>query len=98
VLEKRTTILKRFPLEDLLGTGPVRERDYRARLDAFDYAPYRDQAVLLPWIHQVELPIWVYLMATARLTEVAAVLSFGEECSPTVLCQRKRIEPPAQVV
>jgi hypothetical protein len=88
--------LKRFPLEDLLGQGAIKERDFRARLDAFDWEPYRDQAVLIPWIHHAELPIWVYLMSVARLADVAAVLSYGEECSPTVLRQRGRIEPAIQ--
>jgi hypothetical protein len=90
--------LARFPLDDLIGTGPVKEKEFRARLDQLNWDPYRDQAVLLPWIHHAELPIWVYLMTTARLTEVAAVLSFGEECSPTVLVQRRRPEPFSQGV
>lgn len=84
--------LVRFPLEDLLGAGMVREREFRARLDALDWEPYRGRAVLVPWIHDAELPIWVYLMTVARLANVAAVLSFGEACSPTVLLQNYRPE------
>ena len=86
--------LVRFPLEDLLGEAPVRERDFRSRLNETDWAAYRDQAVLVPWIHQDEVPIWAYLMVVARLSEVAAVLSFGEACSPTVLLQRRHIQAP----
>ena len=78
----------RFPLEDMIGKAPVREREYRARLNALDLEPYRGKAVMIPWVHNDELPIWVYLMATARLAPVAAVLSFGEACSPVVLLQR----------
>lgn len=84
--------LVRFPLDDLTGAGMVREREFRAKLDALDWEVYRGRAVLLPWIHHCELPIWVYLMTTARLAKVAAVLSFGEACSPTVLIQNQRIE------
>ncbi|MBU0508653.1 DUF2480 family protein [bacterium] len=83
--------LIRFPLEDLLGSEKVREREFRARLDVFDWEPFHDRAVLIPWIHDRELPLWVYLMAVARLSQVAAVVSFGEACSPTVLIQRKRV-------
>ncbi len=80
--------LVRFPLEDIVGAAPVREREFRARLNAHDWEPYRGKAVLIPWLHRDEVPMWVYLMATARLAPVAAVLSFGETCSPTVLLQR----------
>jgi hypothetical protein len=81
-----------FPLDELIGTGIVRETEFRDKLNRLDLEPYRDQAVLIPWIHGVELPIWVYLMTVARLASVAAVLSFGEICSPTVLLQRARVK------
>jgi hypothetical protein len=83
--------LLKFPLDDLAGDGIVRETEFRDKLNQLDLEPYRNQAVLIPWIHGQELPIWVYLMATARLATVAAVLSFGEVCAPTVLLQRSRI-------
>ncbi len=83
--------LIRFPIDDLIGEGPVKEREYRAKLDKLDWEVYSDRAVLIPWIHGKELPIWVYLIAVARVTEVAAVVSFGEACSPTVLVQRHRV-------
>ena len=83
--------LLRFPLDEIAGAPPVREREFRARLASFDFEPYRDRAVLIPWVHGVELPVWVYLMVAARLASVAAVLSFGEACSPTVLLQRNRV-------
>jgi hypothetical protein len=81
----------RFPLEDLLGDGIVRESEYRTKLNLLDLAPYRNQPVMIPWIHKQELPVWVYLMATAKLAPVVAVLSFGEPCSPVVLSQNARV-------
>lgn len=90
--------LLRFPLDELAGPPPVREREFRARLNAFDFEPYRDRAVLIPWIHGAELPLWVYLMAAARLANIAAVLSFGEACSPTVLIQRDRVRNDFEIV
>ncbi len=90
--------LMKFPLDDLIGTEIVRETEFRDKLNRLDWEPYRDQAVLVPWIHGVELPIWVYLMTVARLSSVAAVLSFGEVCAPTVLLQRTHIaSPPPQI-
>lgn len=83
--------LIRFPLEEIAGDGIVREREVRRRLDELDWGPYRDQAVLIPWLHDRELPLWAYLMAVARLSQVAAVVSFGEACSPTVLIQRRHV-------
>ena len=84
--------LIKFPLDELVGPGIVRETEFREKLNSFDFEPYRDQAVLVPWIHGVELPVWVYLMTVARLAPVAAVLSFGETCAPTVLIQRHRVD------
>ena len=83
--------LIRFPLEDLLEGGIVRESEYRKKLNTLDLDPYRDKPVMLPWIHGQELPIWVYLMAVAKLAPVVGVLSFGEPCSPVVLAQNKRV-------
>lgn len=81
----------RFPLEDLLGDGIVRETEYRTKLNQLDLTPYKDKPVMIPWIHKQELPVWVYLMATAKLAPVVAVLSFGEPCSPVVLTQNARV-------
>ena len=86
--------LIKFPLDDLVGTDMVREAEFREKLNRMDLEPYRDQAVLIPWLHGVELPIWVYLMTAAKLATVAAVLSFGEVCAPTVLVQRSHINRP----
>lgn len=83
------SILK-FPLEDIIGDGMARESEFRDKLNTFDYEPFRDRAVMIPWVHHMELPIWVYLMTAARLSGVAAVLSFGEICSPITLLQRGR--------
>ncbi|MDD5088743.1 MAG: DUF2480 family protein [bacterium] len=83
--------LIRFPLEEIAGVGIVREREVRRRLDELDWQPYCNQAVLILWLHDRELPLWGYLMASARLSQVAAVVSFGEACSPTVLIQRQRV-------
>jgi len=83
--------LIRFPLEEIVGEGIVREREVRRRLDELDWQPFRDQAVLIPWLHDRELPLWAYLMVVARLSQVASVVSFGEACSPTVLIQRQRV-------
>lgn len=82
--------LLKFPLDDILGDGIVRESEFRQKLKDFDYEPFRDQAVLIPWLHNQELPIWVYLMTVARLTPIVAVLSFGEACSPITLSTRTR--------
>lgn len=86
-----TLELIRFPLEDLLEGGIVRESEYRQKLNAIDLDAYRDKPVMLPWIHGQELPVWVYLMAVAKLAPVVAVLSFGEPCSPVVLSQNRRV-------
>ena len=84
--------LIKFPLDELIGEGPVRQSEFRRKIDMLDLEPYRDQAVLIPWMHGAKLPIWIYLMVTAKLADIAAVLSYGEACSPVVLRQRARIK------
>ena len=86
--------LVRFPLDDLVGSDLVREAEFREKLNRLDLAPYRDQAVLIPWLHEVELPIWVYLMTAAKLSAVVAVLSFREACTTAVLLQRAHVSQP----
>ncbi len=82
--------LVKFPLENIIGDGMIRETEFRDKLNAMDLEPYRNRAVMIPWVHHMEIPIWVYLMAVAKLSSVAAVLSFGEACSPITLLQRTR--------
>ncbi|MBU0692686.1 DUF2480 family protein [bacterium] len=83
--------LIKFPLDEIVGNGIVRESEFRTKLNTFDLEPYRDAAVLIPWLHKQEVPLWVYMMTVAKLTPIAAVLSFGEPCSPVTLSQRTRI-------
>ena len=85
--------LIKFPLDDIAGDGIIRESEFRDKLNRVDLEPYRGRAVLIPWIHHMEVPIWCYLMAAARLSSVAAVLSFGEACSPVTLLQNARLGP-----
>ena len=91
-MNKNNTTLIKFPLDDLLGSGMIRESEFRQKLNGWDFEPYRDKAVLIPWVHGQEVPIWVYLMVVAKLTPIAAVLSFGEACSPVTLSQRTRLK------
>jgi hypothetical protein len=82
--------LMRFPLEDLVGEGILREDEFREKINHFDFAPYRNQAVLVPWDHHHTVPIWAYLIAVAKLSDVASVLSFGELCSPMIIRRNSR--------
>ena len=69
------------PLEFVPG-GVFREKEFREKISAHDWARYQGKPVLLQGCSSVILPVWAFLVITSKLVPVAKSVSYGELSRP----------------
>jgi hypothetical protein len=65
--------LKPFLFREMI----LREKDYRAALQTFDWAPFEQKHVALTCSVDAIIPVWAYMLAATYLQPVAASVFFG---------------------
>tara|TARA_B100000401_G_scaffold435767_1_gene378036 strand:+ start:111 stop:359 length:249 start_codon:yes stop_codon:yes gene_type:complete len=73
--------MEKIELDDFLSQGILKEKDFRQKIDEIDWEIYKNKKVLIKGCTSSPVPIWSYLIITARLTGVAKGIYFGEPCS-----------------
>ena len=73
--------MEKIELDDFLTDGILKEKDFRAKIKKINWDAYKDKKVLIKGCTSVPVPIWSYLIITAKLTETAKHIYFGEPCS-----------------
>ena len=73
--------MEKIELDDFLVDGILREKDFRIKVDSMNWFQYSDKKVLIKGCTSVPVPIWSYLIITAKLTGIASHIYFGEPCS-----------------
>tara|TARA_B100000401_G_scaffold392741_1_gene300202 strand:- start:184 stop:453 length:270 start_codon:yes stop_codon:yes gene_type:complete len=73
--------IKTIDLNDFLSDGIIKEEKFREKLNAIDWLKFSNQKVLIKGCASVPIPTWAYMMITARLTEYANQVLYGELCS-----------------
>lgn len=65
----------------------LKEKDYRAALQTFDWQQYKNKHVAVHCSADAIIPVWAYMLATAYLQPVAASVYFGtgEELKKDIL-------------
>lgn len=67
-----------FDLQPFLFMGLIlKEKDYRAALQAHDWAPYTGKHIALHCSTDAVIPVWAYMLATTYLQPLAASVHFG---------------------
>ncbi|HEY0677117.1 MAG TPA: DUF2480 family protein [Chitinophagaceae bacterium] len=67
-----------FDLKDYLFMGLIlKEKDYRAALQQFDWSHYQDKYVAVLCSADAVIPVWAYMLAGAYLQPVAKEIVFG---------------------
>ena len=77
--------MEKIELDDFLTDGILKEKDFRLKIDNLDWSIYKDKKVLIKGCTSVPVPIWSYLIITARLTGIAKNIYFGEPCSAVAI-------------
>jgi hypothetical protein len=69
-----------FDLKDHLFMGLIlKEKDFRAALQALDWEKYRDKIVAITCSVDAIIPMWAYMLVASNLRPVAKEVVFGEE-------------------
>tara|TARA_B100000941_G_C28107807_1_gene351711 strand:- start:235 stop:471 length:237 start_codon:yes stop_codon:yes gene_type:complete len=73
--------MKKIELDDFLTNGMLREQDFRKKISEINWDSFCDKKVLIKGCTSVPVPIWSYLIITAKLSGKAKKIYFGEPCS-----------------
>tara|TARA_B100001750_G_scaffold234503_1_gene235920 strand:- start:51 stop:302 length:252 start_codon:yes stop_codon:yes gene_type:complete len=73
--------MEKIELDDFLTDGILKEKDFRIKIDKIDWNIYKDKKVLIKGCTSTPVPIWSYLIITARLSHKAKQIYFGEPCA-----------------
>src|SRR6476469_9302816 len=69
-----------FDLKDHLFMGLIlKEKDFRAALQAFDWEKFKDKLVTVTCSVDAIIPVWAYMLVASYLQPVAKEVVFGEE-------------------
>ena len=80
--------MKVINLADFADGGLIRERVFREKLAALDLESFRDDEVFIKGCADMPIPTWAFMMITARVAQVADMITFGEENAPMILFER----------
>lgn len=73
--------MKKIELDDFLTNGILREQDFRKKISEINWDLFSNKKVLIKGCTSVPVPIWSYLIITAKLSGKAKKIYFGEPCS-----------------
>ena len=73
--------MKKIELDDFLTNGILKEQDFRNKISKINWESYYGKKVLIKGCTSVPVPIWSYLIITAKLSGKADKIYFGEPCS-----------------
>ena len=68
-------------LDDFLDGGIIREKSFRDMSDNINWNEYQDKKVLIKGCSSAPVPTWAYLILTAKLSQFAKEILYGEPCS-----------------
>ena len=68
--------MEKIELDDFLVNGVLKEKDFRTKVEDINWDKYLDQKVLIKGCTSAPVPIWSYLIITAKLTDVAKIVYY----------------------
>jgi hypothetical protein len=77
-------------LADFADGGLIREKSFTEKLSALNLEDFRGDEVFIKGCASMPIPTWAFMMLTARVSQVADLVTFGEERSPMVVFERGR--------
>lgn len=80
--------LKDFLFEELI----LKEKDFREKVSAINVEEFRDSYVYIYNSAEAIVPLWAYFLITAKLTDAATKIIFGNREDLEVLLMHKAIQ------
>jgi hypothetical protein len=86
-------IRKGIDLKDFLFQEMIlKEKDFREKVDALDIEEYKDAYIYIYNSVDTIVPLWAYFVLTAKLTEVAKKIVFGNHEDLEVILMHNAIQ------
>jgi hypothetical protein len=86
-------IIKGIDLKDFLFQEMIlKEKDFREKVDALDIEEYKDAYIYIYNSVDTIVPLWAYFVLTAKLTEVAKKIVFGNHEDLEVILMHNAIQ------
>tara|TARA_B100000579_G_scaffold169508_1_gene138021 strand:- start:11787 stop:12050 length:264 start_codon:yes stop_codon:yes gene_type:complete len=73
--------IETIDLNDFLSEGIIKEKKFLEKLEDINWSLYSNKKVLIKGCASVPVPTWAYMMITAKLTQFANQVLYGEICS-----------------
>ncbi|MBP1167039.1 MULTISPECIES: DUF2480 family protein [unclassified Chryseobacterium] len=86
--ERKGIDLKDFLFQEMI----LKEKDFREKVDAIDTEQYRDTYIYIYNSVDTIIPLWAYFVLTAKLTEVAKKIVFGNREDLDVILMHNAIQ------
>ena len=86
--ERKGIDLKDFLFQEMI----LKEKDFREKVDAIDTEQYRDTYIYIYNSVDTIIPLWAYFVLTAKLTEVAKKIVFGNREDLDVILMHNSIQ------
>jgi hypothetical protein len=75
-------------IADFADGGIIREKSFITQLEALDINDFKGEEVFIRGCADMPIPTWAFMMVTARVAQVADLITFGEEAAPMMLFER----------
>lgn len=75
-------------MADFADGGLIRERSFSQKLSELNLDLLQGEEVFIKGCAGTPIPTWAFMMLTARVAQVADLITFGEEKSPMVVFER----------
>lgn len=86
--ERKGIDLKDFLFQELI----LKEKDFREKVDAIDTEKYKDAYVYIYNSVDTIIPLWAYFVLTAKITDVAKKVVFGNREDLEVILMHNAIQ------
>ncbi|KAK3582580.1 hypothetical protein CHS0354_024134 [Potamilus streckersoni] len=87
-----TDIESEIDIQDFLSQGILREKEFRQKIDEWNWLQYANQKVIIKGCGSTPIPTWAYMIVAIKLAKVnAQKIMFGEACSAVPLFSDKGV-------
>jgi hypothetical protein len=81
--------MKVIDITSLVNGGIIQEEPFRKAVENFNWEQFKGKRVLVQGCGAVPIPIWAYMMVTAKLSQYASSINYGEVKNPFLVFQSK---------
>ena len=73
--------METIQLDDFLSDGIIKEQEFRNQVKTINWESFKDKQVMIKGCASVPVPTWAYLIISAKLSNYAKNIYFGEPCA-----------------